>query len=94
MDFCVDCGGALNLFETNDDGLCPRCRRVKEKDEARPAALNADDILLHCQENACHLLQADGQLLFSLSAGRSIPLAEAIASARRIQAIRRNHPKN
>ena len=90
MDFCMNCGGALNLFETNDDALCLLCRR--KRDEAHPSPLisNLEGLFLRCQDNACQLVSTEGWVLWSAGTGQSVSLAEAVAKARRIQAIRRN----
>ena len=94
MDFCADCDGALNLFESNDDGLCPSCRRKRAEAHPSPALPDPDGLFLRCQDDTCQLVSAEGGLLWSAEAGQTIPLAEAIAKARRVQAIRRNRLKN
>ena len=94
MDFCVDCDGALNLFETNDDGLCPCCRRKRADTHPHPAFPDPDGLFLRCHGNTCQILSAEGWLLWSAGAEQGISLAEAVAKARRVQEIRRHRLKN
>lgn len=94
MNFCVDCDGALNLFETNDDGLCPRCRRKREEAHPSPKLPDPAGLFLRCQNNTCQIVSLEGRLLWSAGAGLCIPLAEAVTKARRVQAIRGNRLKN
>lgn len=94
MDFCVDCDGALNLFETNDDGLCPRCRRKRAEAHPPTKLPDPEGLFLRCRDDACQLVSVEGWLLWSAKTEQSIPLAEAVAKARQVQDIRRNRLKN
>lgn len=105
MQFCTECGGALNLFESNDDKVCWNCVQKKEKKKPQPApnAVNEtveDDDLSEAvlyTENATMILRAkEGWVLWSGPADKKVSLENILNRARRIHAIRkkRHNSKN
>ena len=96
MQFCVDCGGALNLFETNDDGLCPSCWRKKEqslpaKQTQMPADL--DETTLSCVDGRIILTAKEGWVLWSCPSTEQTRLTTLVEQARRIYTIRKKRLK-
>lgn len=96
MQFCRECGGALNLFETNDDGICWNCVRQKEKQHPpvppQPQPAEADELsgAVFCCENDMLMLKArEGWTLWSGPADQPVAFEAIVKRARHIYRIRR-----
>ena len=94
MRFCSECGGALNLFETNDDNVCWSCVRKKEPIQPVPASrpLDADDLaeaVLYHKDNTLILKAKEGWVLWSGPDTDQVSLATIMERARRIHEIRK-----
>lgn len=101
MHFCTDCGGALNLFETNEEGICASCRRKTEQHKPAPAPppapLEADeltDAILCFEDNKLVLKAKEGWILWSAPISDQTQLATVLKRARRIYEIRKKRGKN
>lgn len=100
MLFCKECGGALNLFESNDEEVCWNCVRKRAKPKIQPvveAAAGAkpsetDDLdgAVFCVENNMLVLKAtEGWVLWSGPLDQPAALATIITRARQIYRIRK-----
>ena len=97
MQFCVDCGGALNLFETNDDGLCPSCWRKKEKIaplKQMQIPTDLEDTVLSYADGKIFLTSKEGWTLWSCPCSEPVQLKTLVEQARRIYTIRKKRLKN
>jgi hypothetical protein len=102
MQFCTGCGGALNLFETNDEGLCASCWRKKPQ-TAAPLSAPAlpsptdDDLataVLSFENNSLVLTSEEGWVLWSSPCTEKNDLQTIMKRARRIYEIRKKRTKN
>jgi hypothetical protein len=105
MLFCRECGGALNLFESNDEEVCWNCVRKREKTAPPAAAVSAamarpletEDLggAAFCVENNLLVLKAsEGWVLWSGPIEQPAPLATIITRARQIYRIRKRSSRN
>lgn len=101
MQFCKDCGGALQLFGNDKDDLCSSC--VQKKKRAHPQNTTAlqqqdDGLLDHAVltvENGRMVLRSkEGWELWSGTASASNNLKLITDRARRIYVIRLKRQKN
>lgn len=99
MRFCTDCGGTLNLFETNEEGICASCRRKNDKTTAPVAVhpLEVEDLadaILCFEDNKLVLKAQEGWILWSAAITEKNNLATVLKRARRIHEIRKKRAKN
>ncbi len=98
MRFCTECGGALNLFETNDEELCRSCMQKREQTKHSTKSAPSPEDALHESELAEAMLYRDGNrlvlkarqgwVLWSGPDDQPCSLGSIIGQARRIQQIR------
>lgn len=98
MQFCNDCGGALNLFETNDDELCWSCRKKGEKQppKAPGKPLETEDLAgatLSLEGDMLVLRAEEGWVLWSGPSSQSARLGDIVKRSRRIHQIRMKRVK-
>jgi len=96
MQFCKECGGALNLFETNDEEVCWCCVKKRAQVEAPPPpplpALDFDDFsgaIFSCENDTLILTAREGYILWSGPLGQPVPFETIIQRARHIYRIRK-----
>lgn len=107
MQFCTECGGALNLFETNDNGICWSCVRKKEQSLPKAAApqptenkaFHTEDLekaQFSCEGDMLILKAPEGWTLWSGPIKKPVDLGTIMKRARRIHEIRkrRNNGKD
>ena len=96
MKFCKGCGGALNLFETNDEELCYTCLR-KEIQQPIPTETDATillpEALLSHEDGKLVLRAAEGWILWSAEDNETHSLGSILAKAGRIYEIRKKRQK-
>lgn len=92
MQFCKKCGGALNLFETNDDQLCRSCEKKIAPALAPPPAQALPDFMagatFSLEDRMLVLTAKEGWVLWSGSMDREVALSEILKRAARIHQIR------
>lgn len=93
MQFCKKCGGALNLFETNEEGICWTCVRKSEKKVvSAPAGKDESSELsesaLTLEGDMLVLKSIEGWVLWSGPAAKAVKLGDILKRARRIHQIR------
>lgn len=102
MQFCLECGGALNLFESNDDKLCWSCVRKKDKHQVTQPVPQASqptdpDELAEahiCFENNMLVIKAkEGWVLWSGPATQPAAIGAIMQRARQIYRIRKKRHK-
>ena len=100
MLFCQQCGGALNLFESNDEEICYHCIRRRDTPPAAPPAQPAppvqDDAMepllgatFHVEGDKLVLTAAEGWVLWSGPLATPVPFETIIQRAGQIHRIRR-----
>lgn len=101
MHFCRDCGGALNLFESNDENVCWSCIRKKEKQKPPPPpatqSLETDDLseATLCYENNMLVLKArEGWILWSGPVTQAVSIGTILKRARYIHGIRKKRQRS
>ncbi len=99
MIFCKGCGGALNLFETNDEELCYTCLR-KEIQQPTPAPVQETgasillpEALLSHEDGKLVLRATEGWILWSAADNETHSLESILTKARRIYEIRKRRQK-
>ncbi len=101
MLFCIECGGALNLFESNNDKICWSCARKKDKQQHPPLPESqtsdseelADASL--CFENDMFVLKAkEGWILWSAPSSQPITIGTIMKRAHQIYKIRKKRQQN
>jgi len=99
MQFCKECGGALNLFENNDEEVCWCC--VQKREKVQPASplqpssplpsTDLDDFAgatFSCENDVLMLTAKEGWVLWSGPLGQPVPFETIIKRARQIYRIR------
>ncbi len=108
MQFCKDCGNALNLFGNNERELCSPCIQHKKTADPPPAPAVTDkksaaneesfdllaDAVLSYENNKIVLRSKEGWDLWSETPGAHTDLKTILARARRIYEIRLRRLKN
>jgi hypothetical protein len=101
MLFCTECGGALNLFESNDEKVCWPCTRKKEKlkppPPPSPEPLEADDLseaTFEYENNMLTLRAKEGWILWSGPDSQKVSIGTILKRARHIHAIRKKRQQN
>ncbi len=96
MHFCKKCGGALHLFESNDEQLCRSC----EKKAAQPdtAMFTKNDAIskavFACENNRLTLKSQEGWILWSGLINEEVSLQDILSQAQRIYQIRSQRKQN
>lgn len=95
MQFCKLCGGALNLFESNDDEVCWCCVRKREKDTPPPPppsqSVDTEEFVgatFSCENDMLVLTSKEGWILWSGPLSQPVPFETIITRARQIYCIR------
>ena len=100
MQFCNECGGALNLFETNDENVCWSCVQKRQQVPAPrgPAPAVEENGLqgaVFIVEGESLILKAkEGWVLWSGPLGKQVELDSILKRARRIQSIRKKRAQD
>jgi len=101
MQFCKECGGALNFFETNDEEVCWNCVRRREQAQPppppRPQPEEPDDLAgatLCCENSMLVLKSREGWVLWSGPADQPAGLEAILSRARHIYQVRRKRQRN
>ncbi len=101
MQFCEDCGGALQLFGNNKNDLCSSCIQKQKKavPQNTAASQKQDDGLLDqavftVENDRMVLRSKEGWELWSGRAGAQNNLRIILDRARRIYEIRLKRQKN
>lgn len=96
MQFCKECGGALNLFESNDEEVCWCCVQKREKVQVPPPpplpSTDFDDFAgatFSCENEILMLTAKEGWVLWSGPLSQPVPFETIIKRARQIYRIRR-----
>lgn len=99
MQFCTECGGALNLFESNDENICWNC--VRKKDGASllpvPETIPDDDLsdaILSHENNMLILKAKEGWVLWSGPDTQQVTINTILKRARKIHTIRKKRHNN
>ena len=91
MQFCKECGGALNFFENNDEELCWCCVQKREKALPPLPSTTFDDLAgatFSCADNMLTLTAREGWVLWSGPLSQPVPFETIIKRARQIYRIR------
>lgn len=101
MQFCTECGGALNLFESNDESICWSCVRKKDGQKPVPPPESPDprfdelsEASLSCENGMLTLKAKEGWVLWSGPASQAVTLATIMKRARQIHTIRKKRQQN
>lgn len=101
MQFCKECGGALNLFESNDENICWTCVRKEEKHKKPPkeqaSSSDVDELseaTLSFENNMLVLKAQEGWILWSGPETQTANLGAIMKRARHIYAIRKKRQQN
>lgn len=101
MVFCIECGGALNLFESNDDKICWTCIRKKEKQKPPPPPESPfsdfDELAearLSFENNMLVLKAKEGWILWSGPVSQITTIGTIMKRARHIHHIRKKRLQN
>ena len=101
MQFCKDCGGALQLFGSNKDDLCSTCVQKQKKAAPQDATASReqddgllDQAVLSVENGRLVLRSKEGWELWSGPAETQAGLKTILDRARRIYEIRLKRQKN
>jgi hypothetical protein len=101
MQFCTECGGALNLFESNDEKVCWPCIRKKEKQKPPPSLcpepFETDDLseaTIEYENNMIILRAKEGWILWSGPDSQKVSIGTIMTRARHIHAIRKKRQQS
>ncbi|WP_136809790.1 hypothetical protein [Desulfosediminicola flagellatus] len=102
MQFCTECGGALNLFESNDENVCWNCVRKKDAVSPQPVPVpviqpDDDDLseaILYHENNMLVLKAKEGWILWSGPDTGQVTLDVIMKRAQKIHTIRKKRHNN
>ncbi len=101
MQFCTECGGALNLFESNDENICWNCVRKKERLSApKPVPeVQGDDndlseAILYHENNTLILKAKEGWIIWCGPDTVRVAIDTILKRAKKIHAIRKKREKH
>lgn len=101
MQFCTECGGALNLFESNDENICWSCVRKKEGQRPPPPSEppvsepeELSEASFSCDNDMLVLRAREGWVLWSGPVTQTVTLGTIMQRARQIHRIRKKRQQN
>jgi hypothetical protein len=101
MQFCTECGGALNLFESNDEKICWSCMRKKESrkppppvEPPAPESEELSEASFSCENDMLVLKAKEGWVLWSGPVSQPVTIGTIMKRARQIHRIRKKRQQN
>ncbi len=100
MQFCTECGGALNLFESNDESVCWSCVRKKDALTPKPVTVvqpddnDLSEAILYHENNMLVLKAKEGWFLWSGPITEQVTIEVIMKRAQKIHTIRKKRHNN
>ncbi len=96
MLFCKKCGGALHLFETNDEQLCRSCEKKTSQPDTVMFTENdaVSKAVFVCENNRLTLKSQEGWILWSGPVNKTVSLQKILDHAQRIYQMRSKRKQN